>query len=77
MHEIGNDEPKNLNWISKQMRIREVKNSERMAVNGLEILVRLKNYWNWGNTRSELERQMVTMSEMLENETKGSFSYYK
>lgn len=77
MHEIGNDEPKNLNWISKQMRVREVKNSERMAVNGLEILVRLKNYWNWGNTRSELERQMVTMSEMLENETTGSFSYYK
>lgn len=77
MHEIGNDEPKNLNWISKQMRIREVKNSERMAVNGLEILVRLKNYWNWGNTRSELERQMVTMSKMLENETTGSFSYYK
>lgn len=77
MHEIGNDEPKNLNWVSKQMRIREVKNSERMAVNGLEILVRLKDYWNWGNTRSELERQMVTMSEMLENETTGSFSYYK
>lgn len=31
MQEVSNDGPKNLNWISKQMRIREKKNSENMA----------------------------------------------
>lgn len=37
-----------------------MKNSENMAVNGLKVLVRLKNYWSWSN-RSELERpEMVT-----------------
>lgn len=43
------------------MRIREMKNSENIAVNGLKVLVRLKNHWSWGNRRSELERrEMVT-----------------
>lgn len=38
-----------------------MKNSENMAVNGLKVLVRLKNYWSWSNRRSELERpEMVT-----------------
>lgn len=46
MQENDNDEPENLNWISKQMRITEVKTYGR--VNELKVLVRLKSYLELG-----------------------------